>query len=75
MTTLKRLRDATGLTREEFAQLAGVTVARLEKHEQGKHRISLEDGGIYALGLSKKLSQTPSKLLAELAGIPEEVPA
>ena len=73
MTTLKRLRDATGLTREEFAQLAGVTVARLEKHEQGKHRISLDDGGIYAIGLSKKLHSSPSKLLAELAGIPEKL--
>lgn len=69
MTTLKRLREATGLTREDFAQLAGVSLGKLEKHEQGKHRISLDDAAIYAKALSKKLSSTPSKLLAELAGL------
>ncbi|MDO4246860.1 MAG: helix-turn-helix transcriptional regulator [Deinococcus sp.] len=69
MTILKRLRDATGLNREDFAQLAGVSLARLEKHEQGRHRISLEDAAAYALSLSKKLPNSPSKLLAELAGI------
>lgn len=69
MTTLKRLRDAAGLNREDFAQLAGVSLARLEKHEQGKHRISLEDAATYAKSLSPKLSKTPSNLLAELAGL------
>lgn len=69
MTTLKRLRERAGLNREEFAQLAEVKVSTVEKHEQGKHRISLEDAAAYAAGLSTRLPETPSKLLAELAGL------
>jgi DNA-binding transcriptional regulator YiaG len=71
MTILKRLRDATGMSREEFARLTGVTLARLEKHEQGRHSMSLEDAGTYSVHLARALHTTPSKLLAELAQLPE----
>lgn len=67
MTVLKRLRDSTGMNREEFARRTGVTLSRLEKHEQGKHSMSLEDAAVYATQLAFELHQTPSNLLAELA--------
>ncbi len=60
------------MNREDFARLTGVTLARLEKHEQGRHGISLEDAATYATYLSNALNRTPSKLLAELAQLPEE---
>ena len=75
MTRLKRLREAAGVNREEFARLTGVTQARLEKHEQGRHGISLEDAATYATHLAPLLLRTPSSLLAELAELPEQVPA
>ena len=58
------------MNREEFARLTGVTLARLEKHEQGRHGITLEDAATYATHLAKRLETTPSKLLAELANVP-----
>lgn len=60
------------MNREDFARLTKVTLARLEKHEQGRHGISLEDAATYAQGLASKLPTAPSKLLAELAGLPDE---
>ena len=60
------------MSREDFARLTGVTLARLEKHEQGKHGISLEDAAVYAKGLATIIPKTPSKLLAELAELEGE---
>lgn len=74
MTKLKKLREASGVSREDFARLTNVTQARLEKHEQGRHRISLEDASTYARHLAPLLHATPSKLLADLAGISDSEP-
>jgi len=69
MTTLKRLREAAGLTRDEFAQQTGINRSTLEKHEQGVHRIPLDNARTYAVSLAKVTEQTPSKLLGQLAGL------
>jgi DNA-binding XRE family transcriptional regulator len=69
MTTLKRLREAAGLTREEFAEQTGINRFTLEKHEQGVHRIPLDNARTYAVSLAKAMDATPSRLLGQLAGL------
>ncbi|GGR11623.1 helix-turn-helix domain-containing protein [Deinococcus ruber] len=72
MTTLKKLREAAGFDRQKFAQITGFSVYRIEKHEQGVHRISLDDAAHYARHLSRPLRRSTSRLLAELAGLEKE---
>lgn len=66
-TVLKRLRGATGVSQDEFAQRSGVKPPTLQKHEQGKHRMTLPDARKYATALSQLTGQPASKLLLELA--------